>query len=186
MRKYYTSERIDLGFGSIIQTLTLCSKISDKMSTESHYSSLLVALPACRVFLTELIPRSCVPLYVFMLQLGALFVLCASSDSAAPSPLQTSPGCSWFVLQDSPSSGCRAQIVRQRLCFRRGGGVNAPRMLPHKKDGPPPGSLGMQIEYPLVFEAAPPPPMDTYRHNVWTRSSPSDTFTLEDCWHHFF
>lgn len=30
-------------------------------------------------------------------------------------------------------------------------------MLPHKKDGPPPGSLGMQIKYPLVFAAAPLP-----------------------------
>lgn len=108
--------------------------------------SLSLYLPVV-FFLTAPIPRSCLPLYVFMLQLSALFVLCASYKSAAPSPLQTSLGCSWVVLQDSRSSGCRAQIAPQRLCFRRGGGVNAPGMLPHRKDGPPPGSLGMQIEY---------------------------------------
>lgn len=146
--------------------------------------SLSLYLPVV-FFLTEPIPRSCVPLYVFILQLSALFVLCASYDLAAPSPLQTSLGCSWFVLQDSPSSGCRAQIVPQRLCFRRGGGVNAPGMLPHKKDGPPPGSLGMQIEYPLVFAAAPlPSPPSTHIDTTWGHAHP-DTLTFGDCCHHF-
>lgn len=35
-------------------------------------------------------------------------------------------------------------------------------MLPHKKDGPPPGSLGMQIECPLVFADTPPPTTCTH------------------------
>lgn len=158
MRKYYTSERIDLDFGRIIQTLPLCWKISDKMSTESHYSSLLVALPACRVFLTELIPRSCVPLYVFMLQLGALFVLCVRRPTRQLPPLSKH-------LWAAAGLFCRTlrvQVAEPKsytsACVSGEGEELMPPGCCHiKKDGPPPGSLGMQIEYPLVFAAAPPP-----------------------------
>lgn len=131
--------------------------------------SLSLYLPVV-FFLTEPIPRSCVPLYVFMLQLSALFVLCASYESAAPSPLQTSLGCSWVVLQDSPSSGCRAQIAPQRLCFRRGGGVNAPGMLPHRKDGPLQAHLECRLNIlPL------PSPASTHRDTTCGHAHPELT-----------
>lgn len=142
-------------------------------------------------------------LYVGMTSLFILFIffflvnimLCLSWwwCMCLPYPLQTSLGCSWFILHCTPSSGCRAKIVPICLCFRWwweevGQGVNAPRMLAHDKDWPPLGSVGMQIECPPLVSAAPPPPQSTitgthihtHRHYMCTwGSSEADTFALE-------
>ncbi len=92
-----------------------------------------LALPACCVFLhfQSLICCTWVRLSFFFRPAAQCFVclgcvVCAvlpsSSFPPLPSPLQTSLGCSWFVLRYSLSSGCRAKIGPHCLCFRGWGG----------------------------------------------------------------
>lgn len=84
--------------------------------------------------------------------------------SSLPSP--NISGLQLACLQDSLSSGCRAQIVPRRLCFRwGGGGLNAPWMLPHNKDGPLQAHLECRLNILLYLQQPPPQPTaHTYRH----------------------
>lgn len=142
---------------------------------------------------------ACLSVFFFILQHSVLFVLVVlyvlSYPPPLPSPLQTSLGCSWFVLCYSLSSGCRAKTGPRLLVFpvMRGGGLMPPgHRLMIRKD-PLQAQSECRLNVLLLYLQQPPPAAlppahtQTDRHSMRTCTSHLKLthLPLEECWHHF-
>lgn len=159
--------------------------MSDNSSAESGLSSLSFFSPSCSI--------------VFCL--SWLCCMCCPTQQllSLPSPplskhLWAAAGlfCATPWVQVAEPKSALAACVSGNEAKGDGQGGNAPRTPAYDKDGPPPDSVGMQIECPPPVSAAAPllQPTNTthtYRHYMRTCTSHLKLthLPLEDRWHHF-
>lgn len=118
-------------------------------------------------------------------------VVCAVlASSSFPSPLQTSLGCSWFVLRYSLSSGCRAKFGPAACVC---GDLERGLMLAGRRRmiriDPLQTQSECRLNVLLLYLQQPPscspPTPHTYRHYMHTCTShlKLTDLPLQDCWH---